>query len=137
MVRIQKLDSQKWETLSEDAHRAVFGELKPKHFDRISYVFLALDDDKPVGYVSIRETDHETVYWQFGGAFDWARNTSTPVRCYDAFIETQKSLGTKRVTTKIENTNITMLKLAMSRGFLILGSGYYQGSVLLDLVKEF
>lgn len=137
MPNVKKLSPQEWEMMSENAHRAVFGEIKPKHFDRIDYVLLAVEDGKPVGYVTVRETDHETVYWQFGGAFEWARNSIVTVRAYDVFLDEQKKLGTKRIHTRIENKNYPMLKLALSREWVIMGCGVFRGTVLIDLVKEF
>lgn len=136
-MEVLKLEKNTWlEYWSEDAHKLCFGTEKPKTFDRIDYALLVIDQEKPMGYITVRELDHESVYWQFGGAFPGTKQTVFTVRGYDLFLEFQSKVS-KRVTTKIENKNYPMLKLALSRRFMIVGCGHWNGTTLVDLVKEF
>lgn len=134
--KIIRVSAEDWSKYSEDAHRAVFGTIKPAYFDRISYALLAISDtDEPVSYITVREHDHETVYYQFSGVFPKFRKTLTPVKAYTAFLEYQKC-HSKRVTTYIENTNFAMLKMALFLKFVVIGTRTFGGSIFLDLVKE-
>lgn len=121
---------------SEDAHKIVFGKLKPKTFDRIDYALLVIDEgtDSPIAYVTVRETDHQTVYWQFGGGL-WGQKSIKMARCYDEMLKYQGTKS-KRMWTRIENENYAMLKLALSRKLKICGVFTMNGSTLVELVKE-
>lgn len=132
--RVEKISPAQWEALSKFAHESVFGKIKG--FDeRITYAWLVIENDKPVSYVTVLELDGDTAYWQFGGAFQWAWNSRNVAKSYDLMIASQEKLS-KRIATRIENTNTPMLKLALSRKFLPVGIRTYQGSVLLELVRE-
>jgi len=134
-LQIYQLDKAEWTRFSEDAHAAVFGKVKPTFMDRIDYAWLSVKDDKPVAYVTVRELDHETVYWQYGGAFPWALKSIWMARSYALALEKQRSLS-KLVTTRVENTNLKMLRLALGHGFLINGVRMSHQSVLIELVKD-
>lgn len=136
-MKIEKLSPDQWHSFSEHAHKAVFSKLKPAHMDRIDYALLCVDDNATVlGYVTVREHDHETVYWQFGGCLDSARGTLKSFRACQAFVDFQKKVS-KRVTFLVENTNAVMLKFAMKLGFKISGVRLFQGSVLVEHLLEF
>lgn len=137
MVKVLEISKTEWAKCSEDAHRAVFNKVKPGHFDRIDYALLAVleETDQPVGFVTVREVDHETVYWQFGGGFSWARKSILMGRTYDALLEAQ-SRKSKRMVTYIENENVPMLRLALSRGLRICGLRSLKESALVEFVKE-
>lgn len=119
-------------------HRAVFRREKPQHFDRLDYVWLIVDDrtDTALGYVTVHELDHETVHWQFGGVFDWARKSILVARAYDACLAEQAKVS-KRVTTVISARNTQMLKLAISRGWEIFGARNWNGETMVELKQEF
>lgn len=134
---IQKLDAKVWFHFSEHAHRACFNEIKPKDWDRIDYALLAVNDaEDPIGYMTCRELDAHSVYWQYGGAFKPIEKTIYPVKVYDAFINWHRGKY-ERVGTYIENTNRAMLKMAARSGFLITGVRSYQGKILLEHLLEF
>lgn len=136
-MKVEKLNPDQWHMFSEHAHKAVFQKIKPAGTDRIDYALLCIDDNATVlAYVTVREHDHETVYWQFGGSLDSARGTLKSFRAYQAFVNFQKK-ATKRITTLVENTNTVMLKFAMKVGFKISGVRMFQGSVLVEHVLEF
>ena len=83
MIEIIKIEPSHWVKLfSEDAHMAVFGENKPATLDRIDFTLLALDNDKPIGYMTCREFDSESVYWQYGGVVDEKKGTVYAMKTY-------------------------------------------------------
>lgn len=134
---VELVDAETWKKeFSEAAHKIAFKELKPASWDRIDYALLAIDGDVAAGYVTCRELDSESVYWQYGGAMPGTRDTIKSFRAYEAFVQWHKSRY-KRVATYIENTNTVMLKMAMRVGFRITGVRNYQGSILLEHLLEF
>lgn len=126
-----------WSTVSEEAHRAVFGREKSASRDRIDYVLVAIVDEKPLGYIMAREVDEGEVYWQFGGAFAWARNSIRIGSILDDMIATQTKIGVRRIGFRVEADNFPMLKLALSRRFQIVGTRNHNGKTLVEWVKEF
>lgn len=134
-IRVFKYLPEEWAKDSENAHRAVFGEIKPASWDRITYTLLAVCNDLPQGYVTVREVDPEAVYWQFGGMFWPKRGTPLTARIYRRLLEEQGKMS-KFMTTYIENTNSAMLRLALSEGLQIIGVRNARGSVLVEFFKE-
>lgn len=137
-MQVCRLDKKQWESFSENAHRIAFDRYKDPSLERIDFALLMVDEvsDRPVGYMTCREHDAETVYWQFGGAMPETKGTIHSFRAYEGFVKYASS-HYKRVTTLIENTNTPMLKMAMKVGFRIIGVRTYQGSVLLEHLLEF
>jgi len=134
---VKQMDKQSWAGLSEYAHSVCFEEVKPTENDRIDYALVCYDDDsKPMSYVTCREFDSETVYWQFGGAFPETKGTIKSYKSYMA-MTAWTSERYKRITTLIENDNIVMLKFAMKIGYKIIGTRNFKGSVLLEHLLEF
>lgn len=125
-----------WVEYSEQAHSIVFGKIKPKEWDRIDYALMAVNDKVPMGYITCREHDALSVYWQFGGVFPGTKDTTASYRVLQAFICWAKERY-KRVTMLIENKNLVMLKMAMKAGFRISGIRYFNESVLLEHLLEF
>lgn len=136
MIRVERFTPREWAQHSENAHKICFGKLKPSAWDRIDFALLVVNDDRPLGYVTCRETDPETLYWQFGGAFPGTKDTATTFKGYCAFVEYCRDKY-KRITTLIENDNLVMLKMAMKVGFRVVGIRFAAGSVLLEHVLEF
>lgn len=136
-MRVHKVSPEDWKPLSELAHSAVFKEHKPSDWDRIDFVLTVEEDDgKPRGYVTCRELDAKTLYWQFGGAFPDTQNSIAAFRGYQNFARWSKDRY-DRVCTYIENTNSPMLKMAAKIGFVIVGVRNFKGSVLLEHLLEF
>jgi len=124
--------------MSEDAHKIAFGKVRPARIERIDYALLAVDSEteKPMGYVTCREHDAETVYWQFGGAFPGTKGSGQTFEGCTKLMEWCEGRY-KRITGRVENTNLPALHLALKLGFLINGVQHASGTVLLELVKEF
>lgn len=135
-MEVDKLYPDEWKLLSESAHLAVFDETRSADLDRITFALIAKKDNVPAAYVTVRETDAETVYWQFGGSFHGTRGTTRTMQAYLSFIQWTKERY-KRITTLVENTNISYLRLAMACGFLITGIKNFKNNILVELTLEF
>ncbi len=134
--KVAKVPAEEWQQkFSAESHRLVFGTIKPKHRDRIDYALLVIRDEAPVGYVTVKEYDCETVYWQFGGVFPRLRRSMTAVRAIEEALEWQKK-HSRRILTYVENKNLPMLRFYLGYGFLIIGTRTYNNMVMVDLVKE-
>jgi RimJ/RimL family protein N-acetyltransferase len=136
VIQVEKLYPDEWKMLAESAHVSVFDEVRSPDLDRISYALIAKSGSDLVGYLTARETDAETVYWQFGGMFRDFRGTTKTMQTYVAFINWTKNKY-KRITTFVENVNIPYLRLAMSCGFLITGIKNFKNTILVELTLEF
>lgn len=136
MIEIEMIYPDEWKVMAKNAHLAVFDEIRNADVDRISFALLGKKNDQLLGYVTARETDAETVYWQFGGAFQGCKGSILVIRTYQAFIDWMKNKY-KRITTFVENTNLSYLRLAMSCGFLITGIKNFNNTILIELTLEF
>ncbi len=137
ILQVEELDQDKWAYLSENAHKIAFGKMKPAHTERIDYALIVRTTSRGLlGYITCREHDSETVYWQFGGAFPGTKSTSLSFKAYAKCAEFCKERY-KRITTVIQNDNIVMLKFAMKLGFRVVGVRTFQGNILLELLLEF
>lgn len=133
---IKKLFPDEWKILSENAHLIMFNEQRPKELDRIDYALISEDQDKKIcGYLTARELDAESVYWQFGGAFPGTHSSAKAVQCYQEFVAWALQRY-QRITTLVENTNVRYLRLAMHFGFRIIGCRLFHGKILVELLNE-
>lgn len=137
MIRVERVDGEQWKQFAGDAHRAVFDEIQPPEYERIDFAILAVSsqDDRALGYITLRELDQESVYLKYGGTFDIIRGTK---HSYEAYLACLRWLLAryKRLTTLVENTNKVYLKMAISAGFTIIGIRNFKGSVLVELFME-
>lgn len=139
MIEVQQLSPEQWSRLSEKAHLVTFGEEKPKEFDRIDFALLGVRDQETMcGYVTCREMDMDTLYWQFGGSFPGTKETSVSWLCYQAFGAWCKERY-KRTFTLVENTNIVMLKMAFKLGYRVVGTRFIKktNTIYCELLLEF
>jgi hypothetical protein len=136
-MKLIVIDKEVWKRdYSENAHLITFNKHKPASWDRIDYALLMADEEKPCAYITCREFDHETIYWQFGGALPDTIGTTKSLECFNMALEWAKDLY-KRVTFLVENDNVPMLKLAMKRDFKIVGVKNFKGTILLEHLLEF
>lgn len=131
-MHVEKVSIENWGLLSEDAHKIAFGEVRPKSMDTYDFVLVCFDDKNILGYATIIEMDKETAYMQHGGAMPGTKGTTKTRLVYHKIIEWIRS-NYKRISTRIENKNIGMLKLAMSEGLLVNGCDCYPSQVFLNL----
>lgn len=132
-MRVNKLTPEQWDVISADAHVAVFQELRPSLMNRIDYAMVVVNGPKICGFTTVRELDHESVYWQFGGILPDIRKSSFSIRSYFAIAEWSFGEGVKNISTIVENTNTVMLKMALRIGFVIIGTKTLGGKIYVDL----
>jgi hypothetical protein len=125
-----------WALHSEQAHLICFGTHKPAAWDRFDFTLVARTEETLLGYVTCREHDKETLYWQFGGAFPTAKGTIASWRTVEAMIDWCKKKY-RRVSFLVENDNAPMLKMALKLNARIIGTRTFKGGVLLEHLIEF
>lgn len=135
-MQILKIPKDEWSVCSAKAHLVSFGQGRPPEFERIDYALLAVRGETPLGYITCREHDGNTVYWQFGGSFPGTRGTVLTWKLYQAGIALARE-SYQRITTYISNENIPMLKLAMKAGFRVIGVRNFKRNILLELMLDF
>lgn len=135
-MNIVKLLPKEWKELSESAHLICFNERSEAGSDRIDFALLALKDESPCAYVTCREVDSETLYWQYGGAMPNIKDTVNSYKAYESLTGFCREMGYIRITTLVKNTNIVMLKFAMKIGYRIIGIRYSDGEIYLEHCLE-
>lgn len=100
----------------------------PEDGERIDYALVVFKEDKPLGYVTCREETSEIVYWQYGGTF----TGNLTYRAYEKLIDHCRG-NYKLITTRIENTNTAMLRIALKAGFIVTGFRYFDNGLYLEL----
>ena len=135
MIELRRLTPEQWYAFSEGAHQAVFGKQRDPWLDRISYALLASDGLDPVGFVTVRETDAESVYWQYGGALHQHRGPKA-VRAFQEILGFTASRY-RRCTTYVKNDNVGYLHLLMKMGFRAIGCRFTYGDIYLEMFREF
>lgn len=129
---VVKLPAKEWDKMCEDAHVICFNEIRPKHINRIDFALLIIDNktNKPVSYITVKEFDSTTCYWQHGGSFPGS--VGIPAwRSYNLAIAWSRQ-HYKRIFTLIENRNVAMLKMAMKAGFRIIGTKTIDGDIMVE-----
>lgn len=134
-MKLVRYNPEQWFAYSEAAHCSVFGTSRAPWLDRINYALVAVDGDEPVGFTTCRETDAESVYWQYGGCMEDQRGHKA-VRAFRALFDDAQSRY-RRCTTYVKNDNVGYLHLAMKYGFRIIGLRNYEGHIMLELHQEF
>jgi hypothetical protein len=123
--------------MAEKAHAVCFNENRPKEMNTFDFALLATDkDDNAIAYATCIEIDSESVYMQHGGAFPNAKKSMKAVNAYHRFIAFLREKF-KRASTRIQNINIPMLKLAFSAGFIVNGCDCHGDEIYLHLINNF
>jgi hypothetical protein len=131
-MRTEKVSKDEWNVLAEAAHKVAFGEERPSELNTFDFAVVVFDEDQILAYATIIEMDKDTAYMQHGGAMPGIKGTTTSRITYHKIMNLLKEQY-KRITTRIENKNISMLKFAMSEGLLINGCDCYPNEVFLHL----
>lgn len=134
---VKRFSSQEWKNYAEDAHKIVFGEIRPHEMNRIDFALATIKDEVPLTYGTYREVDSDTIYMQYGGAFPSSRGGVLAWEGYSRTIDELQSMGYKYATTLIENDNLPMLKFALKKGFRVIGVRNFEGKILCELLKKF
>lgn len=138
MIRIVQISAREWAKWSEKAHLVVFGERSSAEMDRFDFTLVSEleENSRMLGYVTCREFDSKSLYWQYGGAFPGTKSTSLSYPAYQKMVAWCASKY-DRVMTLVENQNYPMLKMHLKNGFLIVGFRVHKGVGMVELVKEF
>lgn len=134
-MKIEQVGKPEWDKLAAQAHLISFGERRPAEFNRFHYALVACDDATIFAYATIVEMDEESAYMQHGGAMPAARGGILVKRSYSGMIGWLK-LRYKRISTRVSNENLPMLKLAMSEGLRVIGCDLYPDGIFLHLNLE-
>lgn len=136
MREVEKILPKDWVVLAENAHLICFLEKRSSDTDRIDFALVVKREGVLLSYITCREADKDTLYWQFGGAFPGTKSTSLSFLAYQDCVNYCKERY-KRICTLIENSNTVMLKMAMKVGFKIVGLRVSNHGVLLEHLLEF
>lgn len=122
-----------WQELGETAHELCFHEKRDYSLNTFDFALLVVDEDeKPVAYATILLMDSKTAYMQHGGAFPDATGTTKVARAYHLIMAYVKDTY-MRITTRIRNVNVPMLKLALSAELIVNGIDIMEGETYLNL----
>jgi len=131
-MRVEKLTPLEWKELSPTLHKQVFQHTIHPEWERIDYALICVDEDNAVqGYLTAREQDENTVFWQWGGVMPLARGTAGSGRGLQKLLAWASERYT-RMKTYVENDNTPMLRLYLMLGAKIVGIKYYEGKVFLE-----
>ncbi len=132
---LERLTPDEWSTMSQSAHKIVYGKDRAPDLDRIDYAILIRNDSEPCGFATIDEVEKRSAYMQDGGAFPSAEKTVFAVKGYVMIVNYLKEKY-DYITTHISNKNLRMLKLALSAGFVVMGVEVHKGQILLNCQWE-
>jgi hypothetical protein len=134
---VEKITPEEWRSgLMTKMYLDTFGSERDPNVERCDFVLVAKDSElDPVGFITCHEMDSETLYWQFGGATEKIKKTIRVSSHYSHFLVWSLSKY-KRVTTRIENKNLAMLRMALKVGFLVIGVWNIKNKVYLELCCE-
>jgi hypothetical protein len=128
---VERFSREDWAGLAEATHATTFGEYIPKENLRIDFAIAGVHENQIIGWATCRETDHETLYWQYGGSIYDNRASIHVYRAWTAMLDYCLKRY-KRVHMLIENTNHAMLRLANKTGLLISGVRVFNGAILVE-----
>jgi hypothetical protein len=134
-IELLRYTPEQWYACSAEAHYTVFQRIRPPWVERISFALVATYRDEVIGYVTARETDAESVYWQFGGSMDRSNAVRT-VRGFQAILSDTRNRY-KRVTTYVKNDNCGYMNLLMKHGFRAIGMRVFKEEIFLEFYQEF
>lgn len=137
-VELIKYTAREWELLAQASHFVVFNENRDPSLNRIDFALLMVDKklDQPAGFVTIRELDKDSIYWQFGGIVPQYRKSINALQIFEHTIEWCKK-DYKRITMLIKNDNFPMLKFAIYAKAKIIGCRIFHGEVYVEHLIEF
>ena len=132
---IEKHSYSFWQSFAKKAHYVVFGEDREDSLNRYNFVITARLKGELTAYFTAHEMDSETMYIQHGGAFP---NNEKTIYVYQGFNEMVSFClkEYKRVSMKVENTNQSMLKLAIASNLLVCGFSVFKDKKFVELIRE-
>jgi hypothetical protein len=130
------IDCEAWDELSDMAQISTFEERRPAYMNKIDYALGVRTDNDIISWVTVRELDHESVYWQYGGCLPKHRNTLNSFKSYKMMKDFCFKNGIKYISTLVESDNIVMLKMAFKIGFRIIGTKSLDNTTYVDLYLD-
>lgn len=130
---LKKLSLDEWNIVGKEAHKLCFGEERPLEMNTFDFALMVVTEENfPLAYSTNILLDNRTVYMQHGGAFPFYHGNPKILRGYHMMIAFLKE-NYSRISTRICNKNIRMLKLAMSAGLIINGMDCIGNDIFLNL----
>lgn len=135
MIGIRKINKEDWKELASNAHLAVFNEVWTPEKERIDYALLTVDEnDMLIQYATIRESDFETSYIQYGGSFPEYKGSIQAYQSFKAILDWLYERY-KNVSFLTMNRNWPMLKFAIKEKFAVVGMRNFNGYIMLEHFK--
>lgn len=132
MFELVQIGASEWKrNWSQDAHLVGFGEIRNPENERIDFALVALNEELPMGYITCRELDEQTLYWKFGASFPETKGTIKTLQICEGAAKWSLARY-NRVQVFIENENVAMLKLALRVGFRITGIRNFDSKILVE-----
>lgn len=132
-MNLKRLSLEEWNVLSREAHMAVFREERDPSLNTFDFALLVTDEnDKPIAYSTVVLLDTKTAYMQHGGAFPESLGTIKVARAYHLMMTYIKE-SHLRISTRVRNINVPMLKLALSAGMIVNGIDILERETFLNL----
>lgn len=131
-MEVIKLSKDEFMHISKDVHLYSFKEIKDPSLDTFDFALMAIKDSKPMAYATCIEFDKKSCFMLHGGALPDASGTINVAKGYSYIIQSLLK-EYELLQTSILNKNISMIKLALSVGFLINGIMYQKDGVYLHL----
>ena len=132
---LEFIPKEDWVKFSEGCYAEVFGQYRRSSLDRIDFAVGTTVDDRPVAYITCKEFDGETLYYQFGGRFPGASRILL-VRFFEALNKWALSKY-KKVFMLVERDNTPMIKLGFHTGFRIEGVTIYKDDCVLVQMSRY
>jgi len=142
-LKLRLLTLEEFKPLSEEMHKKCFSDDRPAWSHTCDFVLVADDADteKPLGFLTCFEIDKGQVWIHFGGVFKDNIPRNALVDKYtgrDIFNFGINYLLEQYATILLDtkNTNIPMIKIALSTGFLIVGVECSFKEIYLRMILE-
>jgi len=100
----------------------IFGKWEPHHVPDHVWLFTEDDDSNIMGFASGCETGPDEIFLQWGGCRPEYRNAKIKKRLKQ--VKDHLHERYKYISTTVENSNLSMLRLYLSIGYLIHGIHY-------------
>lgn len=131
---LKRLTLDEWKLMSKKAHQICFGEDQDPEILTCDYALIAVNDnDELLGYATIVEINKISAYMQHGGIMPNSQGSTIPLMVYRAVTGYLKE-HYHRISTRILNTNIAMIKISMAQGLIINGTDFIEGELFLNLL---
>lgn len=134
-MEVKYFSKDEWKKISKEVHSYAFNTRLENDDETISFALMAIKENEPQAYCTLIEMDKYTCYMQHGGALPAAKGTINVAKGYARMVYWLQQKYPKLHTT-IKNDNNSMLRLAMSAGFKIIGVEAHDDGTFLSLINK-